>query len=132
MLPSLVKHRHDHRDTVSLTADSGDGTLQILVVIVGTHGNFLTEHLVLYAVVEAVGEDVNIPSAHRGVEETLSLARSESGAFCLDHKGSVIVVVSPFLEVIVNLVYKLGAAFHADYTEFAVHTVSHLEYPSLF
>ena len=106
VLASAVKQRHDHIDTVGLSACRLDNSHQIHVVIVGGHAVLLVEELILAAIVSYVYKDKQI----------LGVAGLETRALALDHVIVVghAVTVCPSLEVTVDLCAQLLGAVHAD------------------
>ena len=95
VLSALVQHGHDYVDTSCLAADGADDSLQIGKMIVGTHGNGLTVHLIGDAVIEHVANNEYVSAAHSIVKQTLTLAASETGTFRSDREALIGAV--PFL-----------------------------------
>jgi hypothetical protein len=120
MLTAFIKHGHNNCNAVSLTADSSNDSLEVLIVIVRTHGNFLSEHFILHTVVEAVGNDINVAAAHCCVKKSLCLTGTESGTLSVDNEGLVIIVASPLLKIILYLIYELVATLHSDNAKLTV------------
>ena len=120
VLSAFVQHRHDDGNSSCLTADSTDDTLQICEMVVGRHGNLLTVHGVGLTVVEAVGDDVNVMSAHGIVKHTLCFAGAESGAVCGDDEVFCIFAFTELVQILIDAINKAVAASHTDDTELAI------------
>ena len=116
VLASAVKQRHDHIDTVGLSACRLDNSHQIHVVIVGGHAVLLVEELILAAIVSYVYKDKQILAADGAPDKSLGVAGLETRALALDHVIVVghAVTVCPSLEVTVDLCAQLLGAVHAD------------------
>ena len=127
MLTAFVQHRHNHGNTARLALDSSDNAFQVLEMIVRAHRNLDTAHIVGNTVVEAIGNDVYIPSAHRLMDQSLCLAGTETGAICIDHVCSrfIAVVVAPFLQVSIDLIHKLLTAAHTDDSQLTIQKLFH-------
>ena len=120
VLSAFIEHRHDNGNSSCLTADSTDDTLQISEMIIGGHGNLLTVHGVGFAVVEAVGDDINVMSAHGIVKHTLCFAGTESGAVCRDDEVFCVLAFAELMQILIDAINKAVAASHTDDTELAI------------
>ena len=129
MLTSLVKHRHDYRYATRFARDSGDNALQIGVMVIGAHRNVLAVHLVGNAIVKGIAVKINVVTAHRLVQKSLCLARTEAGAVYGCKEGFLTAVSSPFLEVVVNLRNELLASLHTDNAQISVKCILHCNPP---
>ena len=146
VLSALVYHRHNDRDTSRLAADGTDYALEVLIVVVGAHALLNTVHLICYAVVEQIAENVNIVSAHRLVQHAFSLSvRKADGVrarnkavymnigikercvrphlFLLRESDSLL--AAPLSDPIVDLPCKVLVSLSTDNTELAVQFVCH-------
>jgi hypothetical protein len=95
-------------------------------MIIGAHGDFVSAHFVCNAIVETVGDDIYVMTAHGLMDKRLGFAGTESGAIDVDEiGGSLIVVAAPFLEIIVNLGNKLLTAAHADNGKISIQKFLH-------
>ena len=64
MLTAAVQDRHDHIDTMRLTADSLNRTLQIRKMLVRRHGNLVSKHVITAVVVARIADDINVQSSY--------------------------------------------------------------------
>ena len=60
LLAALIEIRHDHSDPAGLSADGSDDPLEVLEVIVGRHMILESEHFICLAVVDDVGEKIEV------------------------------------------------------------------------
>ena len=105
-LASFVQHRHNDVHAAGLTADGGDDALQVLVVVVGAHGNVHPIHFVGNAVVENVGQDINIMSADGFFERAFGFSGAKPGAIGLQLVG--VTAVSDKIRIVHQLTVPLG------------------------
>jgi hypothetical protein len=89
-------------------------------MIVRTHRNGVTVHIIGYAVIEDVTDDINVVTSERMMNSSLCLTAAESRAGGVDEEGAVTVMVTPFLKVKVHLACEILASLHTNYTEFSV------------
>ena len=86
MLTTAVQNRHNHIDTVCLTADSLNNPLQILIVVIRRHSVFLIVHLILNVIVAHIYNDEQISAADSRLNQSLAVARRKPRAFTLNQK----------------------------------------------
>ena len=130
VLTSLVEHRHYHGDPSRLSADGAYYTLEVGKVVVGTHPVRGAVHIVAGAVVEAVGVDIGIVSAHRLHNYPLAFAGGKSRTLGVDDIG-LVGLAAPVLYILVNALDKAFAPLGADNTEVTVKFLTHGFLPSL-
>ena len=96
-------------------------------MIIRTHRDLHTAHIVGHAVVKAVGNDVNVTTAHRLMDQSLCLTGTETGAIRIDQVCSrlIAVVVAPLLQVSVDLLHEFLAAAHTDNSQLTVQNLFH-------
>ena len=63
VLSAFIKHRHYNGYSSRLAAERRYYALQILVMVIGAHGDGLTVHFIGYAVIKAVADDVCVKSS---------------------------------------------------------------------
>ena len=132
MLSSLVKHRHYNADSARLTAYCTDRSLDILKMIVRTHRNGLTVHIISHAMVEYVRDNVNVVTSQGVMNVALCLSASETRADCIYQKRTLGIVATPFLEIKINLVCEILASLHADNAKLSVQAILHFIPPMIF
>ena len=116
MLSAAVEDRHDDVDPVCFAGCSLDDALEILVVIVRGHGIFPAEHLVLAVVISHVYQNEQILAPDGGLDQTLAVSGSKTGALGTDEESIriLLLVYEPAHQVPVDLVTKLRCAFCGD------------------
>ena len=128
MLSALIKHGHNYSNSVSLTADSGNCSFKVCIVLVGAHRNLVTVDFVSQAVVEHIGNNENVIASYRLKKCTLTFACSETGERSVDDVGVLFIACesnavfvlrlllsTPFNNVAVNFVCELLTAGQCDY-----------------
>ena len=127
VLAAFIEHGHNDVDPASLAADGGDDPLQVLVVVVGAHGDVHAVHLVGHAIVEHIGKDVQIMASNRLLQAALGLAGAEPGALRLQLIGLPAIadevrvvhhfsvpLRTPIHQILVHFSGDLLAALHSD------------------
>ena len=96
-------------------------------MIVRAHRNLHAVHLVGYAVVKGITDNVNILAAHGLVNDCLSLARAESGAVGIHEKAGSLTAsaLAPIPQIVVDLLRKFTASLHADDRKLSAMIVFH-------
>ena len=79
MLSALVKHRHNNTDSTCLAAYSTNDSFKILKMLIGTHRHGNTVHIICYAVIKYVTNDIYVVSTKRLLDSSLSFTAAESG-----------------------------------------------------
>ena len=125
VLSAFIKHGHDQSYTTSLTADRAKHTLDILIMIVGTHGYVHTVHFVSNAVIEDVSINVSIVSSQGFVNDRFTFTGAETGTFCVYKIGRSVLLSSETAQITVNLRKEFVASLHADNAEFAIVFLIH-------
>ena len=119
MLSSLVEHRHDNADAARLAADGADNALEVGEMLVRTHRDCHTVHIVGHAVIKNIRDDINVVAAQRLVDNAFALSAAEAGARNGNQIGSVLIMPAPFLKIGIDFRHKVFTAAHSDYAEFA-------------
>ena len=78
MLTAFVQEGHYHVDTLSVGNSDGDNALQILVVIVGGHIVSMTAYSVSQAVVQYIGNDIQVGTTYRLQQGSFTLTGKTS------------------------------------------------------
>ena len=78
VLSALIKHGHNNGYSVSFAAYCGNRSFKVGKMLVRTHGNCLTVHIVGHAVVEHIAYNKNIVTANGLVKRAFAFARAES------------------------------------------------------
>ena len=119
VLTAAVQDRHDHVDTVCLTAGCLNQTLQILIVVVRRHCVHLIVHLIFYVVVSYVHNDEQILTADSRLDQSLAVTGRKTRAFRFDQECVYIIttLVSPVHQVVIQLIAQFLCTFHCNQSE---------------
>ena len=83
VLAAFIQERHDHVKTAGLSADSGDDTLQILIMIVRGHVILMSCQRVSQAVIADVYHQIDIHSPDRVIDNAFGFAGAKTGDLCV-------------------------------------------------
>ncbi len=83
MLSAFVEEGHDDIDSVCLTVDGRDDSLEILIMIIGRHMIDISVHLIGNTMIADVRQNKDIFTSDRRSEHALCLSAAETGTFRL-------------------------------------------------
>ena len=91
MLTTLVKERHNNRNSTSFTTNGSDDTLQILIVVIGGHMVLMSAEGISKRVVGYIDQKIKVCTSDRFQNGSFGFAGSETGNLCSKDVGITLI-----------------------------------------